>query len=138
MTPEKLWQEFILKNPLYKKKSYDVFTFGDKPDVLLQLILLGQKTATCCIYRGGKIAQSGDISIVLNSLGQAQAIIETTKTSIIPFNKVNTTFAQKEGEGNKTLASWRQIHKNFWGDIAPDTLLECEEFKLLYPKVKST
>ena len=133
MTPEKLWQEFITKNPSYKNKSYDVFTFGDKPDELLQLVLQGKKTATCCIYRGWEIASAGNISIILDSFGQAQAIIETTKTSVVPFNKIDETFAHKEGEGDKTLEAWRKIHLAFWGNIKPDTPLECEEFKLIYP-----
>ena len=134
MTPENLWQEFIQKYPSYKGKTYDTFTFGDKPDELLKLVLHGEKTATSCIYRGDSSNKVGDISIILDSAGNAQAIIENTKVSIVPFDKVNIDFAHKEGEGDKTLAIWRKIHKAFWKDITPDTLLECEEFKLLYPK----
>ena len=78
------------------------------------------------------MANIGDISIILDSAGNAQAIIENIKVSIVPFNKIDATFAHNEGEGNKTLASWRKIHKAFWKDIKPDTLLECEEFRLLY------
>ena len=133
MTPEQLWKEFVEKYPSYKGKSYDVFTFGDKPDELLQLVLRGEKTATSCIYRDGNTNQAGNISIILDSAGNAQAIIEDTRVSIVPFNKVDDDFAHKEGEGDKTLATWRKIHKVFWKDIKPDTLLECEEFKLLYP-----
>ncbi len=132
MTPEQLWKEFVEKYPSYKGKSYDVFTFGDKPDELLQLVLRGEKTATSCIYRDGNTNQAGDISIILDSAGNAQAIIEDTRVSIVPFNKVDDDFARKEGEGDKTLATWRKIHKVFWKDIKPDTLLECEEFRLLY------
>ncbi len=63
MSPKNLWQEFVKKFPKYKDKSYDTFTFGDKPDELLQLVLTGQKTATCCIYRGGNLANIGDIAL---------------------------------------------------------------------------
>lgn len=132
MTPEQLWQEFVEKFPSYKRKSYDVFTFGDKLDELLQLVLCGEKTATSCIYRGSATAQVGDISIILDSEGNAKAIIEDTKVSIVPFDNVSADFARKEGEGDKTLATWHKIHEVFWKDIKPDTLLECEEFKLLY------
>ena len=134
MTPEELWQEFIQKYPSYKGQTYDVFTFGDKPDELLNLVLQGKKIATSCIYRGNSTDQVGNISIILDSTGNAQAIIEDTKISIVPFNKVTADFACKEGEGDKTLASWRKIHKSFWKDVKSDTLLECEEFRLLYPK----
>ena len=133
MTPEQLWQEFVEKYPSYKGKSYDAFTFGDNPDELLRLVLCGEKTATSCIYRGGKTSQVGDISIILDSAGHAQAIIEDRKVSIVPFNNVTADFARKEGEGDKTLSAWRKIHQAFWKDIKPDTLLECEEFRLLYP-----
>ncbi len=131
MTPEKLWQEFITKKPAYQGKPYDTFTFGDQPNELLRLVLCGKKTATSCISRG-KPSQVGEINIILDSLGNAQAIIETTKVSIVPFNKVSAAFARKEGEGNRTLATWRKIHQAFWKGIDPNTLLECEEFKLLY------
>ena len=133
MTPENLWQEFVKKFPKYKGKSYDTFSFGDRPDELLKLVLTGQKIATSCLYRGNP-SKAKDISIILDSAGNAQAIIENTKVSIVPFDKVNIDFAHKEGEGDKTLATWRKIHQAFWKDITPDTLLECEEFKLLYPK----
>lgn len=136
MTPEQLWQEFVEKYPSYKGKSYDVFTFGDKPDELLQLVLTEQKTATCCIYRGWVLGNAGDISIVLDSKGNAQAIIETTKISVVPFCQVTEEFAQKEGEGDKSLVTWRKIHEAFWKDIKPDTLLECEEFRLLYQNIE--
>ena len=86
MTPESLWQEFIAKEPAYKGKSYDTFTFGDKPDELLRLVMCGEKTATSCIYRGGSPNKVGDISIILDSADNAQAIIENTKVSIVPFH----------------------------------------------------
>ena len=100
------------------------------------MVLTSQKTATSCIYRGNP-SHAGDISIILDSFGNAQAIIQTTKISITPFGKVAADFAHKEGEGDKTLTTWRKIHQTFWKDISPDTLLECEEFKLLHPKLKS-
>ncbi|MBQ3695876.1 MAG: ASCH domain-containing protein [Alphaproteobacteria bacterium] len=136
MTPEQLWQEFVEKYPSYKGKSYDAFTFGDKPDELLQLVLCGKKTATSCVYKGGKTSQVGDISIILDSAGNARAIIEDTKVSVVPFSKVDADFACKEGEGDKTLVTWRKIHEAFWKDIKPDTLLECEAFKLLYQDIE--
>lgn len=132
MTPEQLWQDFVEKYPSYKGKSYDVFVFGDNPDELLRLVLCGEKTATCCIYRETSTTQAGDISIILDSTGNARAIIENTKVKIVPFDKVTANFARKEGEGDKTLATWRKIHKAYWKDITPDTMLECEEFRLLY------
>ncbi len=133
MTPENLWQEFVKKFPKYKGKSYDTFSFGDRPDELLKLVLTGQKIATSCLYRGNP-SNVKDISIILDSTGRAHAIIETTKVSIVPFSQVSREFAQKEGEGDKSLETWRKIHLAFWGDIPSNTLLECEEFKVLYKK----
>ena len=131
VTPNALWQEFVAKFPDYNGKNYDVFSFGDKPDELLRLVLAGQKIATSCIYRGSA-AQVGDISIIVDSKGDAKAVVETVRIDIVPFNQVTDAFAQKEGEGDKTLETWRRIHLSFWGNIDPDTLLECEEFRLLY------
>ena len=100
----------------------------------MQLVAVFLPHRTNCIYRGIATAQVGDISIILDSEGNAKAIIEDTKVSIVPFDNVSADFARKEGEGDKTLATWRKIHKAYWKDITPDTLLECEEFKLLYTK----
>ena len=136
MTPENLWQDFISKFPQYKGKSYNIFIFGDRPDELLQLVLIGQKTATCCIYRDTGLENVGDISIILDSVGNARAIIETTNISIVPFNQVTADFAAKEGEGDKSLDTWRQIHLSFFFYIPLDTALECEEFKVLYQASK--
>ncbi len=133
MTPENLWQEFVKKFPKYKGKSYDTFSFGDRPDELLKLVLTGQKIATSCLYRGN-LSKTKDISIILDSTDNALAIIETTKVSVVPFSQVSREFAQKEGESDKSLEAWRRIHLAFWGNIPPDTLLECEEFKVLYKK----
>ena len=97
MTPENLWQDFVRKFPEHKGKSYDTFSFGDRPDELLKLVLTGQKIATSCLYRGNP-SKAQDISIILDSTDKAQAIIETIKVSIVPFNQVSKEFAKKEGE----------------------------------------
>jgi uncharacterized protein YhfF len=50
------------------------------------------------------------------------------------FDEVDAAFAHDEGEGDRSLAYWRQAHEVYFrrlGCFAPDMLLYCERFRLL-------
>lgn len=82
----------------------------------------------------------GDLFIVTDWQGTAKAIIGLTKLEVVPFNKVTTAFAFAEGEGDKSLAYWRKVHKAYYGremkavDAAFDKniLVSCEYFKTVF------
>ncbi|RIL38633.1 ASCH domain-containing protein, partial [Mammaliicoccus fleurettii] len=84
--------------------------------------------------------QVGDISVVLNEKGNPQCIIETTLVYQTPFNDVTEHHAYLEGEGDKSLAYWRQAHIEFFESYYAELgipfdeseIMVCEEFKLLY------
>ncbi|WP_341206392.1 ASCH domain-containing protein, partial [uncultured Psychrosphaera sp.] len=56
----------------------------------------------------------GDLNIITNWNGEAQCIIETTKVSIVPFNEITEEYAALEGEGDKTLKYWKQVHWSYY------------------------
>lgn len=66
-------------------------------------------------------------------------IVLTTKTYLTTFNEVTAEHAKKEGEGNGSLSSWREIHKNFFSQELEKQNLEfnesikivCEEFEVI-------
>ena len=70
-------------------------------------------------------------------------IIETTGVEIVPFNDVTERFAATEGEGDKTLRYWREVHWLYFGReckrIGKGASLQmpvvCEEFSVTYPLI---
>lgn len=114
------------------------WAFGDGPqlaDELLQLVLAGEKTATCSsyvAYQQEKVPQIGDYSVILDGRGEARCVIRTRALLLIRFCDVSAELAAKEGEGDQSLACWREGHQAFFtreGTFAPDMWLVFEEFE---------
>lgn len=80
--------------------------------------------------------------MILDSRNQAICIIQITKVSLVPFKDVPAEHAYKEGEGDKSLEEWRQLHDAFFrpyfeeADIpfTEDSLIVLEEFQRVYPE----
>ena len=85
--------------------------------------------------------QVGELSIILDGADQPLCVVETTEVAVRPFNKVDAQFARDEGEGDRTLAYWRQAHERFFtrslasmGRKFSETMpLVCERFRVVYP-----
>ncbi len=113
------------------------WAFGDNPklaDELLALVLSGTKTATCCHMGFEPKPVLGERSLVLDGSGRPACIIETTEVTIRRFDEVDGAFAHEEGEGNRTLESWRRNHEIFFrrnGVFSEDMLLYCERFHVV-------
>ncbi|MFU2206956.1 ASCH domain-containing protein [Streptococcus pluranimalium] len=145
MTPEKMWQEYQQINPNIGDEM-DAWGFGAKPDLLAQLVLDGTKTATASafdLYEVGDepLPKVGSYDIVLDSQDDAVCIIEITKVSVLPFKDVSADHAYKEGEGDRSLAYWRQVHKALFFEwlaeshlvFNEDSKIVLEEFRVVYP-----
>jgi uncharacterized protein YhfF len=124
-----------------------VWSFGDNPalaDELLDLVLRGTKTATAELVASFEAAEEplpsvGDLSIVLDGSGAPRALLRTTEVDVVPFSSVTAEHARLEGEGDRTLETWRAEHERYWRRTAgrsftDDALVVCERFKLLYPR----
>jgi uncharacterized protein YhfF len=125
-----------------------VDAFGDHAalaDELGQLVLAGIKTATCSALweweaEGSELPQVGTKTIVLNGAAVPICLIETTEVWIPAFQAVDAQFAYDEGEGDRTLESWREGHWQYFDRAlprigkqpTPDMLLVCERFRVLY------
>jgi uncharacterized protein YhfF len=117
------------------------FSFGDNAelaDQLLQLVLTGQKTATCSAAtdygRDKPIPRVGDRFVVTNGAGADACVIEITSVFFARFDDVKEEFARAEGEGDLSLKYWRQSHCSYFtrqGFFSPDMILVCERFKLI-------
>lgn len=150
MKAKELWQKYLLSSEAIANKGEnqecpESWAFGDAPDKLVQLVLDGKKTGTSSCYilyeiEKEEVPAVGDLSIILDSRGEAKCIIRTTKTSILPFDKVPLSHAIKEGEGDLSLEYWRMVHEKFLKNcleeyglqFSYDTLVLCEEFEVIY------
>lgn len=145
MTPEQLWQEYKKINPTIGD-DIDAWAFGAEADQLADLVLKGQKTATASAYElyrayGEKLPQVGTFDVILDSRDQAVCIIEITKVEVVAFNQVSADHAYKEGEGDRSLAYWRQVHEELFTEwlaeagfaFIPETGVVLEEFRKVYP-----
>ena len=125
----------------------DVFAFGDSKrlaDELAALVRDGVKTATCSAvwsYEEDEkpIPQKGELSIVIDGSGMPVAVIKTVEIFLAPFNDVTECFAWEEGEGDRSLAHWRQAHRNFFSrqrfknrSFDERMPLVCERFRVAY------
>ena len=144
MTPQTLWNQYKEINPLAGPEP-EAWAFGAAPDLLAELVAKGVKTATASAYDEyvhyeEELPKVGDLDVVLDGQGQAVAIIETTKVTVIPFRDVSADHAYKEGEGDRSLAYWRQVHEELFtkwlADIgltfSPESKVVLEEFHVVY------
>lgn len=125
------------------------WAFGATPehaDELLDLVLAGVKTGTASTvweYEDGAdpMPVVGELSIILDGAGEPRAVIRTTALEVVPFDRVGPEHAYSEGEGDRTLASWREAHERHWRahstsprGFARDMPVLCERFELLWPR----
>ncbi len=130
------------------------FAFGateEQADELLALVLDGTKTATASaqwdyaaipgVQEAEPLPAVGDLAIVLDGRGHPRALIEVTDVRTEPFSDVDAEHARLEGEGDLSLAYWREVHERFFTDVAThdrgfsqDMPVVLERFRLLYPR----
>lgn len=148
MKAEALWKEFITKKTEFKNARYEAWSYGEVPDKLALLTVNGIKKATASGYDlyavdGAPLPEVGELSIVLDGNGDAVCIIQTTNVAVVPFNEVSAEFACREGEGDRSLAYWRNVHKSFFKEdfteagleFSETSLVVCEEFEVVFKAV---
>lgn len=89
-------------------------------DELGLLVLAGTKRATASSLRAVEAEREalpapGDYSVITDWAGRALCVIETTRVEIRPFDRVDAEFAAREGEGDGSLAFWREAHRLAFG-----------------------
>ena len=120
-----------------KYRSLRSFAFGDSPrlaDELLDLVLKGVKTATCSTEDEPNTSTPGERWIVLDGRGMPRCVIESTEVTYRRYSEVDAAFAHDEGEGDRSLAYWREAHRRYFarlGRFSEDMMLMCERFRLV-------
>ena len=149
MTPKEMWQAYKKINPEIGDEI-DAWAFGALADELADLVLRGEKTATASAYELYKLEneplpQAGSFDVILDSQDRAVCIIEISKVSVLPFNQVSADHAFKEGEGDKSLTYWQQVHQELFTEwlaevglgFSQESGVVLEEFHKVYPLSKT-
>ncbi len=145
MNAKEMWQAYCQGKDLGR---VDFWQYGAAPDKLAELTLSGIKTATASAFEPYELDETEELpqvnshSVILNSKDEAVCVIQTTNIEIVPFKEVPAKQAFKEGEGDRSLAYWRDVHEEFFTNelskygltFTEDMLVVCEEFEVVYPK----
>lgn len=144
MNAEEMWERYCEKSGVHAE--YDAWAFGGAPDALAELVLNGVKTATAFAYPFYELEQeplpkAGEYNIILNAKDEAVCVTKTTSVYVVPFREVSADHAFREGEDDRSLDSWRAIHRDFFTremneaglTFDEDMPVVCEEFMRVYP-----
>ena len=127
---ETYWKSYLAtlpaESPVHDER-YVAEGWGDSPqmaDELGALIASGTKAATCSARweyeaEGESLPEVGMKTIVLDGSGGPLCIVETTEVEVRPYDEVGTQFAYEEGEGDRSLAYWREAHWRFFSRTLP-------------------
>lgn len=133
--------------PGLPEEAPEAWAFGATPahaDELLQLVLAGTKTATASSlwdyeYTGDPLPEPGLMNIILDGDGAPRALLETTRIEIVPFSEVTAEHAFAEGEDDRSLESWREVHERYWERYSesprgfdPEMPIVCEQLRLVH------
>lgn len=148
-----LWSEFLASSSPAAANaegaSYSSWQFGygvEQGNRLLECVLAGPKRATAGALwayeaEGEAVPVPGDFSVLLDGHGHARCVIRTVSVDIVAFDEVDASFAYDEGEGDRSLEYWRDVHWTYFareleelGRVAcSDMPVVCERFEVVYP-----
>jgi uncharacterized protein YhfF len=143
------WNEFTqATGGANEERFYEAFFFGDGEEMaseLAELVLRGTKQATAGSLwayeeEGQPLPRPGGLSIVTDWSGQPLCVIETRSVEVVAFHEVTAAFAAAEGEGDGSLAFWKQAHREFFtrdcariGKQFTESMpVVCERFAVVY------
>lgn len=128
-------------------RTLDAWAFGDSPelaDELADLVVHGDKRATAGLvwtyeHERFPLLRAGDRVVITRFDGAPRCLIEITEAFVRPFDQVDEAFAADEGEGERTLASWRRDHWAYFArecaalgrEPATDMPVLCARFRVL-------
>lgn len=145
------WAEYAAAHPdaVRACSEYTVEHFGDSArlaDELLRQVTHGAKRATSELTaafaaQGDELPRIGSHWIACDSTGVPRIIMRSTEFRLGTFASADESFAWDEGEGDRSLASWRRQHATFWtrtcaarGTVwREDDEIVFERFRVVWP-----
>lgn len=140
------WDDFVRATGV--EATFTPWWFGsdDRPDQqteLGRLVAEGPKRATTSLLvhyerDGESLPEVGNHGVVVDGKGTPLCIVRTTRVDTVKFGDVDEEFAWVEGEGDRSLAYWRDAHIRFFGAegsvIRDDDLVVLERFEVVWPE----
>ncbi|WP_405198427.1 ASCH domain-containing protein [Christiangramia sp. LLG6405-1] len=149
---EKFWNRFVSSNPDYCSKAIpQSYYFCDNKkdaDECADLVVKDIKKATATSLwwfqqHNEILPKVGDLAIVTDWKGNPKAIIKTTKIEHVAFNQITAEFAEIEGEGDKSLKYWQEVHQAYYeremetysDEFDENMIIACEHFRRIYSEL---
>ena len=144
-----LWQAYTATIGRDRSADFcEVFHFHNHEqgaNELARLTLRGIKRGTASLIGAyehdcKRLPWIGSLSVMTDWQKNPLCIIETVKIEIMPFEEVTAEFAAIEGEGDGSLACWREGHWNYFTKECqrigrqPDPRMSifCEQFEVVF------
>ena len=91
-------------------------------------------------YRNEPLPKIGDFKVVTNWKGEAKCIIQLTSVKLKPYFSIDASYAQLEGEGDKSLEYWKKARWDYYtrelepfGRVPRESMiLVCQEFERIF------
>lgn len=125
------------------------FAFADTPPVqtkLAHLVRDDDKRATAGLHADPDETTPvvGQHDVVLDGAGAPVCLVRTDEVRTLPFSERDPAFAWDEGEGDRTLDDWTDIHVRYFSNRATtlglafgeDTLVNFERFSVVWPELE--
>ncbi|MGK0545069.1 ASCH domain-containing protein [Halomonas cupida] len=153
---EAFLERYLATLPVTSSTAGRAFSAGyycdnqQEANLCASLILAGKKRATSSLYEGYvraglSLPKKGDLHVVTDWQGCPVCVVEVTSVNRCRFIDVTEAFAEQEGEGDGSLAWWREAHWDFFTrecyslGVQPSEeialVLEC--FEVVYPRRES-
>lgn len=148
---EAFWEAYRAAAGLPEGTPHGAFAFGSGPtmaDQLLALVLSGAKRATAGLlaeYEAEGLDPFRDAvhEVVVDGRGLPACIIRYQDVRLCRFGDVDAAFAAREGEGDGSLAYWRDGHFRYFDPLlrdrfgrgmSDDEMLVLEPFVVVWPE----
>ena len=120
---KEFWNEYIKQNSI--ELAENVFVEANPAgsleitDDLIDLYLAGKKSAGSSLVEdfetcGDPLPKVGNFWILLNSKEEPVMILKTVRIEINKFKDIPVRIAIAEGEGDSSLAYWKEVHSRLY------------------------
>lgn len=144
-----MWGDYLdahLEHAFEKAPKTTYFGDNEKDaNEMAELVKNGIKKATSSSllglqHRKEPLPKIGDFIVVTNWEGKAQCIIRTTAVNLKPYFSIDASYAQLEGEGDKSLTYWKKVHWDFYTrelngfgrEPRESMIIVCQEFEKVF------
>lgn len=116
------WAEFCRACGVADATPYQAYYFGDSDELaheLVELVVTGDKRATTTLLwsveRYPALAPvAHGYGVLTEHDGSPRAVVRTRSLEVCAFDQVDAQYAWEEGEGDRSLATWRADHWEFF------------------------